>query len=272
VATESRPTEGVDGPDAVMERVAAAGAGAIAAHGPVAAAGFGVPGLFDQARGEIVLFSNLPGPWRGRNVRDPLARRWGVPVSIINDARAFTLAETRLGAAAGADTVVCVALGTGIGGGVVVDGHLRFGPDGRAGEIGHQVVVPEGPPCGAGCSGCVESLAAAGPLARRAGTATAAEAIEAARGGDPRAVAAVVITARYLGQGLASLVNVLYPDRIVVGGGVAEAGDVLLGPLRRAIADMAPLVPTDRYDVVPAALGTWAGAIGAALWAGEHES
>jgi glucokinase len=271
VARSTTPTWADEGPLGVLGRIAAAGREAIAAHGPVAAAGVGVPGLFDTARGEIVLFSNLPGPWRGVAVRDPLQAAWGIPVAMINDARALTLAETRMGAAAGAGTVVCVALGTGVGGGVVVDGRLRFGPDGRAGEIGHQVIVPDGPLCGAGCRGCVESLAAAPVLARRAGTATAAEAVAAARQGDPRAAEAVVVTARYLGQGIAAVVNVLHPDRVVVGGGVAEAGDVLLAPLRRAVHEMSVLVPPGAYDIVPAALGPSAGSIGAALWAAESQ-
>ncbi len=270
LATTSVPTNGQLGPEGVMSRLAAAGHDAMAGHGGVEAAGVGVPGLFDGASGTIVLFSNLPGTWAGVAVRGPLTQAWAMPVAMINDARALTLAETRMGAAAGCDTVVCLALGTGIGGGVVVDGRLRYGPDGRAGEIGHQILEVGGPLCGAGCRGCLESLAAAPALARRAGTATAAEAVLAARNGDERAADALRTTAHYLGHAVANLVTVLYPERIVVGGGVAAAGEELLAPLRDAVAELAVLVPRHAYDVVPAALGPYAGAIGAALWAGER--
>ncbi len=257
------------GPDAVTARIADLGRQLIAEHGPVDAAGVGVPGLFDDDAGTILLFPNLPGPWRGQPLPERLRHAWGVPVSLINDARAFTLAEATLGAAAGRSTVVCVTLGTGIGGGVVVDGRLRSGPHGRAGEIGHQVIVPGGPPCGCGNSGCVESLARADVLCAAAGTRTAREAYDAARAGDPVARAAVESVARHLGLALGNLVTVLIPDRIVIGGGIAGAGEELLGPLREAIAATAVLVPQDWYDVVPASLGWRAGSVGAAVWAGE---
>ncbi|HEX2159206.1 MAG TPA: ROK family protein, partial [Actinomycetes bacterium] len=148
VATATIPTGPGGDPGEVIGRLGAAGARLVATHGPVAAAGAGVPGLFDEATGRIVLFPNLPPAWTGAAFREPLADRLGLPVALINDARAFTLAESRMGAAAGCPTVVCLTLGTGVGGGVVVDGRLRFGPSGRAGELGHQVIEVGGPPCG----------------------------------------------------------------------------------------------------------------------------
>ena len=116
--------------------------------GPVVGAAIGVPGLFDDRTGSIELFPNLPGDWTGVPMAGPLGSALGVPTSIINDARAFTLAESRLGAAAGCDTVAALVLGTGIGGGIVVGGRLHFGRMGRAGEFAHQVIAPDGPPCG----------------------------------------------------------------------------------------------------------------------------
>jgi glucokinase len=268
LATATIPT-GTDDPGEVVGRLAVAGAELAAEHGPVAAAGAGVPGLFDEASGRIVLFPNLPPAWTGAAFRDPLAGRLGLPVTLINDARAFTLAESRMGAAAGCPTVVCVTLGTGVGGGVVVDGRLRFGPSGRAGELGHQVIEVDGPACGCGNRGCVEAFAAGAALCRLGGQATPEAVFRAAAAGDRRAAAAVSATVGRLAVGIANLVTVLWPERVVVGGGVAAAGDQLFGPLRAAVTAAAPLVDPASYEIVPAALGPAAGAIGAALWARE---
>ena len=268
LATATIPT-GTDDPAEVVGRLGAAGAKLVAEHGPVAAAGAGVPGLFDEASGRIVLFPNLPPAWTGAAFRGPLAGRLGLPVALINDARAFTLAESRMGAAAGCPTVVCVTLGTGVGGGVVVDGRLRFGPSGRAGELGHQVIAVDGPACGCGNRGCVEAFAAGAALCRLGGQATPEAVFRAAAAGDRRAAAAVSATVDHLAVGIANLVTVLWPERVVVGGGVAAAGDQLFEPLRAAVEAAAPLVDPASYEIVPAALGPGAGAIGAALWARE---
>jgi glucokinase len=269
VATATIPT-GPGDPADVLGRLAAVATELVAAHGPVAAAGAGVPGLFDEDRGRAVFLPNLPASWTGQEVAGPLAAGLGVPVALINDARAFTLAESRMGAAAGCPTVVCLTLGTGVGGGVVVDGRLRFGPHGRAGELGHQVIEVGGPPCGCGNRGCVEAFAAGSALCRLGGRATPEAVFAAAAAGDERAAGAVRSVVGRLAVGIANLVTVLWPERVVVGGGVAAAGERLLGPLRAAVAASAPLVDPGAYEIVPAALGPAAGAIGAALWARER--
>jgi glucokinase len=269
LATTSVPT-GAGDPGEVVDRVAVAAAGLLAAHGPVAAAGVGVPGLFDEASGRTLLLPNLPAAWTGYRLRDPLAERLGVPTVLINDARSFTLAESRMGAAAGCSTVVCLTLGTGVGGGVVVDGRLRLGPHGRAGEVGHQVIDPDGPPCGCGNRGCVEAFAAGPALCRLGGRDSPEAVFAAAAAGDPRAQAAVKEVVGRLAVGIANLVTVLWPERVVVGGGVAAAGERLFAPLRQAVAASAPLVDPAAYEIVPAALGPVAGAVGAALWARER--
>jgi len=271
LGTASIPT-GPGDPGEVVGRLAAAGARLVAGHGPVVAAGAGVPGLFDEGSGRIVLLPNLPAAWTGQAFREPLAGRLGVPVALINDARAFTLAESRMGAAAGCPTVVCLTLGTGVGGGVVIDGRLRFGPSGRAGELGHQVIEVDGPPCGCGNRGCVEAFAAGAVLGRAGGRDTPEAVFAAAAAGDQRAAAAVREAVGRLAVGIANLVTVLWPERVVVGGGVAAAGKRLFGPLRAAVAASAPLVDPSAYEIVPAALGPAAGAIGAALWARERFS
>jgi glucokinase len=269
LATATIPT-GAGDPGEVVERLAAAGAGLAAGHGPLAAAGLGLPGLYEEGSGRVVLLPNLPATWTGHPARDQLAGRLGVPVALLNDARAFTLAESRMGAAAGCATVVCLTLGTGVGGGVVVDGRLRMGPHGRAGELGHQVIDVDGPPCGCGNRGCVEAFAAGAALSRLGGQASPEAVFAAAAAGDERATAAVAATVGRLAVGIANLVTVLWPERVVVGGGVAAAGERLFGPLRAAVAAAAPLVDPAAYEVVPAALGPAAGSIGAALWAQER--
>ncbi|HET7727130.1 MAG TPA: ROK family protein [Candidatus Limnocylindrales bacterium] len=261
----SLPTGAEGGPDAVAERMLEAGRRAIGVHGDVAAVGVGVPGLFNRDSGAIELFPNLPGPWPGYPLRARLEAGFGRPVTLINDARAFTLAEGTLGAGRGCRTLVCITLGTGVGGGVLIDGRVHLGANGRAGEIGHQVVVEDGPPCGCGNRGCVEPLAWAATLTRLAGRDTAAEVYAGAAEGDEQCRAAIAEVARYLGLGLANVTTVLVPDRIVIGGGISAAGELLLEPLRAVVRARAPLVDPDRIDIVAAALGPEAGAVGAAL-------
>jgi glucokinase len=270
IARGSVPTGAAGGPDVVAERMIAAAREAIERHGPVEGLGVGVPGLFDRDRGTIELFPNLPGPWPGFPLRDRLERATALPVSLINDARAFTLAEGRLGAGRGCRTVVCLTLGTGIGGGVMIDGRLHTGANGRAGEVAHQVVDPDGPLCGCGNRGCVEPLAQAATLARLAGRATAAEVYAAAAAGDERCRAAIDQTANYIGIALANVIAVLDPDRIVIGGGIAGAGKLVLEPIRAATRAHVTLLVPSEIDIVAAALGAEAGAIGAALAAAER--
>src|SRR5690606_13012616 len=156
--------------------------------------------------------------------------------------------------------------------GIVIGGRLHLGAWGGAGEIGHQTVLPEGPRCGCGNRGCVEVLAQAGALARLAGRATVDDVFAGVRDGDPRCTAAVSTVADYLGIALANCVTVLGAERIVVGGGIAAAGELILGPLREAVRSRARLVPPEQISVVPAALGPMAGAVGAALAAADVRS
>ncbi len=262
LAEAGAPNDAERGEDAVLSRIVSLGRATAAPYGPIASAGLGLPGHFDPADGTGVLLPNLPGDWVGRAIAQPVSAGLGVPVRLVNDARAMTLAELRLGAGRGADDVVCVTLGTGVGGGVAIGGRLHLGLA-HAGEIGHTTVVPDGPMCGCGNRGCLDRVASAGAIARDAGTATAGEAIAAARRGEPQAIEALDRAGRHVGFALAAAVVLLWPQRIVVGGGLAAAGELLLSPLRvelYARASVAPEIP-----VLPAALGAGAGAIGAAL-------
>jgi glucokinase len=186
-------------------------------------------------------------------------------VALINDARAFGLAEHRLGAGRGASTMVGLTLGTGVGGCVVVDGRLLLAHDGAVGELGHQTIDPDGPWCGCGNRGCLEAFARADQIAAACGTATAEEAVERARAGDARAVAGLADVGRYLGIGIANLVVILAPDRVVLGGGIGAATDLLRGPIEAELRRRVAVTSLDLVEIVPAELGTWAGAIGAAI-------
>jgi glucokinase len=228
------------GPEAVIERLIHAGREA----GPVDTVGIGVPGLFDGATGAVTFLTNVPGDWEGRPLAGLVGDALGTPARLINDARAFALAEWTLGAARGCDTAVFAVVGTGVGGGIVVGGALHEGREGRAGELGHQTIDPDGPLCNCGNRGCVEAFVRA--------------ALEAKD---------VRLAGKLLGIGLGNTIVLLAPDLIVVGGGVAATGEKLLRPLRKEIARRVHVsVPV---DVVPAELGVLAGAIGAALRGAE---
>jgi glucokinase len=198
VLRERHPTEGHRGPEDVR-RLAEVGQEALERHGAVGTVGVGVPGVFHEEAGHAVKLPNLPGDWHGVPIRAPLAGALGHPVATVNDAHAFSLAESLLGAARGLGTVVCLVLGTGVGGGIVVDGRLLRGT-GHAGEIGHQTVLFGGPRCGCGNAGCAEALTRADVFARLGGRATAAEVYAAARAGDATALAAVEHVAKWLGS------------------------------------------------------------------------
>lgn len=264
VSTDAIDTGADEGPESVTSNLIAAGRSALE-RADVSTLGLGAPGLFDRESGEVLLFPNLVGDWRGFPLRDRVASALGFDTWMINDARAFTVAEGILGAGQGCSTVACVTLGTGVGGGLMIDGRLHRGAFGVAGELGHQTVLPDGPLCGCGNRGCVEALVRADVLASNAGQPTASAVFEAAREGDNRSIAAVSQMAEFLGIGLANVVTILGPDRIVVGGGIAEAGDLVLGPITDAVRKRVTLVPTEKIEIVPAHFGRFAGAVGAAL-------
>ena len=281
------------GAEAIAEAVAAAvqtvaTTAAVAERGGIAAIGVGVAGLVDR---EAVLrvAPNLTGV-RDLALAPVLRARFGVPVVVDNDANCATWAELRAGAARGARDAVLVTLGTGIGGGIVAGGRLQRGAHGFAGEPGHMLVDPAGPPCPCGRRGCWERYASGsglGRLARDAAAAGRARRVvalaggdaEAVRGehvaraameGDPEAVAVVRDFAWWVAVGVANLVNLLDPEVVVVGGGLAEMGELLLEPVREAFAGLV-LADEARGDVriVRARLGAEAGAVGAALLAAD---
>jgi glucokinase len=165
---------------------------------------------------------------------------------------------------------VGLTLGTGIGGVFAIDDKVVQGYRGQAGELGHQTIDPDGPWCGCGNRGCVEAYARADQVAIVCGTADPREAIERARAGDERARAGLAEIGRYLGIGIANAITVLTPELVILGGGWASAGDLIIEPIKAELRRRVITTPVERIDVVLAELGTWAGAIGAAVHGAER--
>jgi glucokinase len=233
-----------------------------------AAIGFGLPSTIDRRAGRVVSSVNIP--LEGVDVRDLMQARFGLPVAIDNDANAAAIAEWKAGAGRGVRDMVMLTLGTGIGGGLILDGKPYRGATGAGAELGHMVLQYGGAECGGGCNGTghFETLAsgrAADAAARRIlGPGSAgAELVEAARGGNQEAAAALAEIGRVLGAGIASLVNIFEPELVVLGGGFGQAGELLIGPAREVVAREA--LPPGRTSVriVPAELGPRAGLVGA---------
>jgi glucokinase len=261
-------TRATAGPAAIVDQLGDV-AQDVLARADASTIGVGVPGLYDPATGATRLLVNLPGDWDGVPAAARIRARVGVPVALINDARAFGLAELRLGAARGASSMVGLTLGTGVGGVIALDGRVYQGRDGTGGELGHQTIDPDGPPCGCGNRGCLEAFVRADRLAEACGAPTAEAAVERARAGDPAAIAGLEAVGRYLGIGIGNMITLVCPDRVVIGGGMAAAGDLLLGPARDEIRRRIRMTSLAEVEIVLAELGIWAGAIGAAVHGAE---
>ena len=262
---EDVPTQADKGPAHVVSCLAKIAARKQKEFSDLSGVGVAVPGLFN-ADGTIELFPNLPGAWHGFQALEPIRSATKLPTAIINDARAFTLGEAIMGAALGKKVVACLVIGTGVGGGIVIDGKIQLGANGVAGEIAHQIVKFEGPMCGCGAQGCAEPLTNSAAIAKLAGTKTAEEAYKNAVAGDEKALAAFKEVAYWIAITLTNIMVVLAPDTIIIGGGVAQSGDILLKEIRSAMHERAHLFQASDINIVPATLGFYAGSIGAALY------
>lgn len=251
-----------------------------------AAVGLGIPSLVHAATGTSM--SSVHLPLDGVPVRDLMSERLGLPVHVDNDATAAVLAEHRHGAARGASDVAMLTLGTGIGGGLVLGGRVYRGHTGAGGELGHMVVALDGPPCPCGSRGCLETLVSGTAIARE-GAAAGRRAPESALGralgagreitgplvtelahdGDEAAREVLALAGRRLGVGITNIVNALDPELVVVGGGAAAAGDLLLEPARAEVRRLALPPSSDLVRVVPAHFGDESGMVGAGLLALE---
>jgi glucokinase len=293
--TTSDATHAQEGHDAVIARmdklVEEVIADAGKAKSEIGGIGLGIPGLLDLEHGLTLFLPNLPGQWRGVPVRKELSKASGLPVAIINDARAATLGEWKFGAGRGVECCALYTLGTGIGGGLIINGQLYLGLGGAAGELGHISVDFNGPRCNCGSRGCIEAIAsgpaiaAAGMRAVVQGTTTRITTMcegdlnritpeliyQAAFAGDAVAREIYEQAGRAIGYGIANVVIALTPRHVIIGGGVAAAGDLILEPIRRTVRERVKVSDTDAIEIVPAELGNNAGLIGAAMWARQTE-
>jgi glucokinase len=276
-----RPTPVGERPDVVLDVIAETVREAVPGGVPAGVA-MGVPGPLDPGSGVVYAAPNLHG-WDGLKAGPLLAERLGCPVVLQNDANLAGFAEWTAGAGRGTRHFVFLTVSTGVGGGLILDGELHTGAAGTAGELGHVPVDPDGPRCGQGHPGCLESVASGVAIAARAraalaagepsslsevGTALDARAVEvAAEAGDPLARRLLADAGRALGRAIGGFINMLSPEVVAVGGGLLGAGELLFGPLRAALPEIAFAVPLARCRVVPAGLGTDAGLVGATAWA-----
>ena len=247
--------------------------------------GFDFPGQVDYKTGVVKLAPNIPG-WVNVPIAQMIEEEFHIPTRIDNDVRCAALGEMKFGAGQGCENFVCITVGTGIGSGLVINGQLVRGASNAAGEIGHiKLQMKDGLICGCGDTGCLEAYAS-GPsivamaqdyikggkstkfremAAAEGGEITPYMVAKAAEAGDPVAKRIFEIVGEYIGIGLTSVINLLNPEKVIIGGGVAEAGDLLLNPIRKTIKERAMVVAGSAVEIVPAQLGNSAGVIGASM-------
>lgn len=245
--------------------------------------GFDFPGQVDCKTGVVKLAPNIPG-WVNVPIAQMIEEEFHIPTRIDNDVRCAALGELKFGAGRGCENFVCITVGTGIGSGLVINGKVVRGAANAAGELGHiKLQMEDGPLCGCGDSGCLEAFASGPSIVAMAqeylkggksakfrelagdGEITPYIVAKAAEAGDPVAKRIFEKMGYYIGMGLTSVINLLNPEKIIIGGGVAECGDLLLDPIRRTINDRAMKVQRESVEIVPAELGNSAGVIGASM-------
>jgi glucokinase len=280
----SDQTDVAGGPQGVMRQFRALAEEACGgSFDSVRAIGVSAPGPLDTVSGIVGLMPTLPG-WEDFPLRGQVAQLFGRPAVVENDGIAAAFGEWKHGAGQGLSHLVYVTVSTGIGGGVVVDGHLMHGRRGMGGHVGHFRLAQEGPTCSCGATGCFEALAAGTALDKRAqaeaarepegylgmeakrGPVGARQAVEGARCGDPQCIRLIDQEADYLGMGFTGLIHLYSPERIIMGGGVSQAFDLLNGLIHARIAGDA-MAPFKDVPVVPAQLGDNSGLVGAAALA-----
>lgn len=285
----SEPTRANEGEEAVIARMARMVNETVAvtmretgaSKSDFKGVGIGAPGPLDREAGIVLVAPNLG--WHMVPLRDKMTELTGLPAALDNDANCATYGEWWIGAAKGGKNVIGITIGTGIGGGLILDGKLYHGSSDMAGEIGHTTIDQTGRRCGCGNYGCLEAYASGNAIAERAREAlsfeqtsilpemvggdvskiTAATVYAAANKGDAVATEVVRDTARFLGTGLANLLNIFNPDVVVIAGGVTQAGEALFGPLRAEVRRRAFKPAVDACRVVPGTLPGTAGVVGA---------
>lgn len=245
--------------------------------------GFDFPGQVDCKTGVVKNAPNIPG-WVNVPIAQMIEEEFNIPTRIDNDVRCAALGELKFGAGRGCENFVCITVGTGIGSGLVINGKVVRGAANAAGEIGHiKLQMEDGPLCGCGDSGCLEAFASGPSIVAMAqeylkggksakfrelagdGEITPYIVAKAAEAGDPVAKRIFEKMGYYIGMGLTSVINLLNPEKIIIGGGVAECGELLLAPIRKTIQERAMTVQKESVEIVPAQLGNSAGVIGASM-------
>jgi glucokinase len=287
---DSVPTLARQGPESVLERMADLITDLIAKSDveqeAIGGLGISAPGVIDLETSTTEFLPNLYTEWRGVPVGERMESYLGLKVAMLNDVRAITYGEWAFGAGHGVDSMACFAIGTGVGGGLVVNNELVLGFGGTAGELGHQTVDLNGPKCGCGNYGCIEVFASGPAIAAEAARGirqgwstkmvdlidhdlnrlTPEVVAKAAEMGDEVALEVWNRAGKYLGIGIANVLTCVGVRRVVIGGGVAKAGDLLLDPIRAEVRKHVFLMPVEKVEILTAKLGTDAGIVGMAAW------
>jgi glucokinase len=290
LVSDSNPTLARQGPEAVMERMATLISDLIQKSGvdkdDIGGLGISAPGVIDLETNTTQFLPNLYSEWRGIPVGERMTSYLDLDVAMLNDVRAITYGEWAFGAGRGVDSMACFAIGTGVGGGLVVNNQLVLGFGGTAGELGHQTVDLNGPLCGCGNHGCIEVFASGPAIAAEAARGirqgwstkivelidhdlnqlTPKVVSQAAEMGDEFALEVWNRAGTYLGIGVANILTCVGVKRVVIGGGVAKAGNLLLDPIRRVVKERVFLMPAEKVEILLAKLGDDAGIVGMAAW------
>lgn len=253
--------------------------------------GISAPGVIDLDTNTTIFLPNLYSEWRNIPVGERMKSYLGLEVSMLNDVRAITYGEWAFGAGQGVDSIACFAIGTGVGGGLVVNNELVLGFGGTAGELGHQTVDLNGPLCGCGNYGCIEVFSSGPAIAAEAGRGirqgwstkimdlidhdlnkiTPKIVAEAAKMGDAFALEVWNRAGTYLGIGIANILTCVGVKRVVIGGGVGLAGDLLIDPIEKVVKQRVFLMPVEKVEIVNAKLGNDAGTVGMAAWSARQQ-
>ena len=280
-ARDLRDTLASEGPDAVIERIAGA-IKDVSSRTKIAGIGIGAAGACDAAKGVITSSPNLPG-WHNVPLKEKIQRQFDIPTYLENDATVAALGEYCFGGYEGIDNLIYVSVGTGIGGGIIINGQLYSGTSGSAGEVGHMTIDINGIKCPCGNIGCWETLASGNAMSREAVKRIKAGELStildfadgkldkvngksifaAAQKGDRLAQEVIAQTGYYLGVGLVNLVDIFNPQLILIGGGLSQMGALLLDPARKVVNQRAFQLPAQAVSIEPSRLGTDSAALGA---------
>ncbi len=251
--------------------------------------GIGVPGVLDLDRGMVLFLPNLPGNWPNVALASVISEKIGRPTFLLNDVRSITYGEWKFGAGKDVKDMACYAIGTGVGGGLVINSRLHLGIGGTAGEFGHQTIDINGPVCGCGNRGCLE-VYTSGPAISALGIKAVIQGLttnigklagynlnkitpevicEAAKLGDKVAVQIYQQVGAWLGVAISNTIVSFGPRKVVISGGVAAAGDILFESIRQTVCERVRVMPVDQVEILAAQLGPNAGVIGSAMWAAQ---